>query len=191
MYRDEGHFIMPGSDYLMAFAHDRCLRFSPDILSPLDVPEIDPFIDLLTSLDFKLTSMRAPRRLKTDADVAAIAQTQSPVVVQTEIWNSETSRKALLEYPVKTLNYHAEHQRFQVDTGPVLWPDLTASDADPITWIRLAHVAFNRLNQAEFVKRVPTALKKDGRDAFVIEDYREVSVHEALHEFFIDDQNLD
>jgi len=186
MYRNEGHFIMPGSDYLMAFASDRCLRFSPDISAPQAAPEIDSFIDLLTSLDFKMTSMRAPRRLATEAEVAEIAETQSPVVVKTEIRNSESGRRAVLEYPVKTLNHNREHQRFQVDTGPVLWADLAAVEPDPIMSIRLAHVVFNRFDQAEFAKRAPTVLKKDGGEPFSIEDYREFSVHEARHEFFID-----
>ena len=67
-----------------------------------------------------------------------------PIVSQTEIWNEETGLRAIIECPVKTLNTHRERNLYQVDTGPVVLPDLNRRHARQVDGIRLAFVALMR-----------------------------------------------
>ena len=184
MYRDSEHFKLPGSDFLMAYARDRCLKFSANITSPQDRPEIDPFIELLTALNFEITRTDGARLLESEVDVAEAARSASPVIATTKIRNEKLGRSAVLEYPVKTLNYHPDHQRFQVDTGPVLWPDLASPEPAPIRWINLAFVAYNRLDEAEFAKRVPTAVADSAGGTIRIDDYQEIESGVAVNSVY-------
>ena len=63
-----------------------------------------------------------------------------------------------LEYPVKTVNVSERHGYYQVDTGPVLFPDLSIGQDNRIGDFRLAFVAHNGPAWAEFIVNVPTPL---------------------------------
>ena len=115
----------------------------------------------------------------------AAAESLDQVVIQTEIENAGGTRRAVLEYPVKTFNYHPERVLFQMDTGPMLWADLDSSEADPMCWLRLAHTVFNRVDRAEFVLRGPTPCEVDGEPVGLVEDYQQVVAQPARHSFFV------
>jgi hypothetical protein len=51
---------------------------------------------------------------------------------------------------------------YQVDTGPVALPDLGKRYQPQIECLRLAFVAFNRADFADFVVEQPTAVAEDG-----------------------------
>ncbi|MEZ6076570.1 MAG: hypothetical protein R3C56_13200 [Pirellulaceae bacterium] len=69
---------------------------------------------------------------------------------QTELINEETSLKAVIECPVKTMNISLEKGMYQTDTGPVAFPDLTRKTEPPINCLSLAFVAFNQSQFADF-----------------------------------------
>ena len=50
---------------------------------------------------------------------------------------------AMVEYPVKTMNIHPERKRFQVDTGPLLFPDLSLTVERQIQCFSIAFVCYN------------------------------------------------
>lgn len=76
---------------------------------------------------------------------------------QTEIAAGDTGLRAIVECPVKTLNTNRERDLYQVDTGPVLLPDLRRHERS-VDGLRLAFVAFNTPGFADFVVEVPTAI---------------------------------
>lgn len=80
----------------------------------------------------------------------------SPVVAQTEY--EKNGYNVLLEYPVKIVNFSEREQFYQVDTGPVLLPDLEGKYNSLIEGCRHAFVAHNCADWAEFVVCVPTVL---------------------------------
>lgn len=99
-----------------------------------------------------------------------------PLVAQTEIRNSASRLSAIIEYPVKTMNTcrRIEQQRpeenrkgeiYQVDTGPILFPDLSGKRERLVDGLALAFVAFNARNFADFVIEVPTSARPPGTDA--------------------------
>ena len=79
-----------------------------------------------------------------------------PLVSQTELVNPDTSLKAVIECPVKTMNISLAKRMYQVDTGPVAFPDLKQKSVPLIDCLSLAFVAFNQDDFADFVVEQPT-----------------------------------
>jgi len=69
--------------------------------------------------------------------------------------------RVALEYPVKTINVSDRDGHYQVDTGPVLFPDLSLGEEALIANLRLAYVAHNAPDWAEFLVNVPTPLTEE------------------------------
>lgn len=84
-----------------------------------------------------------------------------PLVSQTELINEETSLKAVIECPVKTMNISLEKRMYQTDTGPIAFPDLTRKTEPLINCLSLAFVAFNQSHFADFVIEQPTPVIED------------------------------
>lgn len=95
--------------------------------------------------------------LETTDAVLETTRSYTPLVAQTEIWNTTTSLRAIIEYPVKTMNTRRSGPDYQVDTGPVLYPDLSVRSERHVDGLTLAFVAFNAPHFADFVLEAPTA----------------------------------
>ncbi len=94
-----------------------------------------------------------------------------PMVAQTEILNAETKLRAIIEYPVKTMNVSLDKSLYQVDTGPVALPDLEKRYEPPIDALRLAFVAFNTPDFADFVVEQPTPVVEEGQELTQVYHY--------------------
>jgi len=94
-----------------------------------------------------------------------------PVVAQTEIVNADTGLRAIIECPVKTMNISIEGRLFQVDTGPIAFPDLTKRYEPAIACFSLAFIAFNTPDFADFIVEQPTSIIEDGREICKIHHY--------------------
>lgn len=101
-----------------------------------------------------------------DTTAAAI-----PIVGQTEIGNSDTGLRAIIECPVKTMNVSLENQLYQVDTGPVALPDLSKRYEKPIESLSLAFLAFNTPGFADFVLEQPTPVMDGDRELAKVYHY--------------------
>ena len=66
--------------------------------------------------------------------------------------------RAVLEYPVKTMNVIESPARYQVDTGPIIVPDFAATADLTIARFDLAHVVYNRFDRGELILRKPVAV---------------------------------
>ena len=85
-----------------------------------------------------------------------------PLVTRTEISNSDTNLRTIIECPTKTMNISLARSLYQVDTGPVAFPDLTKRYDPPIDCLRLAFIVFNAPHFADFVIEQPTPVVEDG-----------------------------
>jgi hypothetical protein len=94
-----------------------------------------------------------------DATAAAI-----PIVTQTEIVGPEAGLKAVIECPTKTMNISLDRKLYQVDTGPIAFPDLSKRYDPQIDCLSLAFIAFNAPDFADFVVEQPTPATNDGKD---------------------------
>lgn len=101
-----------------------------------------------------------------DATAAAV-----PIVTQTEFMHVGTGLRAIIECPVKTMNISHKLRRYQVDTGPIAFPDLSKRYEPPIDCLRLAFIAFNAPHFADFVIEQPTAVVEDGAEKCKVYHY--------------------
>jgi hypothetical protein len=98
------------------------------------------------------------REIVSNEEICAATAGWEPLVARTEIRDEAAGRRAVLEYPVKTMNIHPETGKYQVDTGPVVLPDLSLPlDRQPHGFA-LAFVAFNTPHAADFVIEAPTTV---------------------------------
>src|SRR5438045_9725263 len=95
--------------------------------------------------------------------VRAATDAGYPLVTQTEVRDEKTGLRAVIECPTKTMNIEPKRKLYQVDTGPVAYPDLSKPYDSPIDCLRLAFIAFNAPDFAEFVAAQPTAVLEEGK----------------------------
>lgn len=96
--------------------------------------------------------------LPTPDAVLAATYAFRPLVAQTEFRDADARLRAILEYPVKTMNTNRERHLYQVDTGPVALPDLARWREVSVEALGLAFIAFNVPHFADVVLEVPTTL---------------------------------
>lgn len=82
-----------------------------------------------------------------------------PMVARTNI---ETDRyRALIEYPIKTMNANERDMIYQTDTGPILLPDLECEPEQMLERLEFAYCAFNCPQWIEMIVRAPTEVDPD------------------------------
>ena len=110
-----------------------------------------------TDLQFILRSAQV-RPLETVEEIIAATLAGEAMVGRTALIDPERGWEAALEYPINYVNVHPPAGRFQVDVGPILYPDLTSTEASVVDRVQLAYVMYNQLDEVEFALRMPTAV---------------------------------
>jgi hypothetical protein len=128
--------------------------------------------------------MRLPSTTTSNQAVVEATLAGLPIIAQTEISDAASGFTALLEYPVKTMNFLADRVRFQVDTGPILLPDFGATDEHWIDRLLMAHTVYNTFDYAEFVARRPTPLVVDGKEVATVLHYSDYRAYPARTTFY-------
>ena len=95
----------------------------------------------------------------------------APIVSRTELSDEATGLRAIIEAPVKTLNISIPKSMYQVDTGPIGYPDLSQRFEPRIDCLKLAFVAFNAPHFADFIVEQPTAVIEDEVEKCQIHHY--------------------
>jgi hypothetical protein len=80
------------------------------------------------------------------------------LTARTEI--EQEQYRAVIEYPVKTMNANERDGIYQTDTGPIIFPDLTRKPDDLMAGLEMAFSAFNRADWIELLIRVPTQVSE-------------------------------
>jgi hypothetical protein len=94
--------------------------------------------------------------LQTNEEIVRATLAGHPLVGRTEITSSDGKLKALLEFPIKTMNVNDIRMIYQVDTGPLPFPELDRGADRHIDRFELAFVAYNALGFADFVIQTET-----------------------------------
>ncbi|HOF41377.1 MAG TPA: hypothetical protein PLD73_14995 [Candidatus Hydrogenedentes bacterium] len=102
--------------------------------------------------------------LETWEQIQSATAAAIPIVTQTMLRNEETGLRAIIECPTKTMNVSLEKRLYQVDTGPIAYPDLSKRYDPPIDCFSLAFIAFNAPGFADFVVEQPTPVLVDGEE---------------------------
>jgi len=117
-----------------------------------------PVQDMWNGQQYHLVQGQQVEELASNEAIREATYAFIPIVSQTEIWSEETKLRAIIECPVKTLNTHRERDAYQVDTGPIAFPDLSERYERHVDGIWLGFVAFNAPHFADFVIEVPTPI---------------------------------
>ena len=134
-----------------------------------------------TDLQFVLRSAQA-RPLQTVEEIISATLAGEAMVGRTALIDPERGWEAALEYPINYVNVHPPAGRFQVDVGPILYPDLTSTEASVVDRVQLAYVMYNQLDEVEFAIRTPTVVA-EGQSGETLH-YSEVIVVSAPSELF-------
>jgi len=97
--------------------------------------------------------------LKESREIIAATLTNRRLNAQTTIENDRY--KAVIEYPVRTMNANERDKIYQTDTGPVLFPDLACEPEQILSRLQLAYAAFNCPDWVEFLIRQTTTITDD------------------------------
>ncbi len=119
----------------------------------------------------KLREGRNVRILGTWEEIAEATAEAVPLVSRTEISNPETKLRAVIECPIKTMNIHPGDRKYQVDTGPIAFPDLARRAEPLIDLLSLAFIAFNAPHFADFIVEQPTAVLEGEKEVCEIYHY--------------------
>ena len=109
--------------------------------------------------------------LETFEQIRDVTATDAPLVAQTEIANEETGLRCVMEYPVKTMNISVDNGIWQVDTGPIAFPDLTRRFEPPVDSVRLAFAVFNASHFCDFVIEQPTPVVREEQEVCRVYHY--------------------
>ena len=101
--------------------------------------------------------MVAARQLESNQQIIETTLRNRPIVSRTE-FDLSSGQHVMIEYPIKTINVSNRAGNYQVDTGPVLYPDLSIGHERFVGNFRLAFIAHNCPQWAELIVNVPTPI---------------------------------
>ena len=155
-FRERDLFQQDNYDFLPIFSAGYGLIFRRHARLSDRYRETRPYAENFGGYDLHLVEGEKIRELPSNASIREETYRFAPLVSQTEIRNEKTGLRALIESPVKTMNTRREDDRYQVDTGPLAFPDLSKRRERFVDCLSLAFVAFNAPHFADFVIEAPT-----------------------------------
>ena len=165
-----GLFHPDNYDFLPVFSQVDCVVFRRNLTERGKYIEIKPIAQAWEGTIPAVRHFRG-RVLRNVDEISKAMAAGKPLVSQTELRDAKSGRVAVIECPVKTINWQRDTGDWQVDTGPVLLPDLTAPPDQWSARLRLAYVAFNAADWAEFVIEEPTPVGDDAKQTVKVYHY--------------------
>lgn len=101
-----------------------------------------------------------------------------PMNGRTEFSAEDGATRVTLNYPIKICNIAHGRERWQVDTGPILFPDFAAACDLPVGRMRPAYLVFNTPDRAEVAVR---RAKAGGRSTSHFHDSRRIETANHLY----------
>jgi hypothetical protein len=111
----------------------------------------------VTALDVTLRRFEAVVPIS-DYDGFRVALLEDQPILGRTSYRRDDGALVELEYPVKTANVAHGAPAWQVDAGPVPWPDPSADGELLVGRVGLAYLVYNDFGWAEVARRVPTPL---------------------------------
>ena len=148
----------------------------PDKLKPKqDMNTVGQTTKDLKDFHTNLSYYKSVVELTNDSDVIKATLNLTPIVATTEIKSPDSKSTVVIEYPIKTMNYVEDRERFQVDTGPIIFPDFDITSRYDIEKLQLAFVCYNNRTIAEFVSRVPTPVGNSDTNEIETMEYSKIT----------------
>jgi hypothetical protein len=170
-------------DFLPIFGPGDGVIFRRKAWLNADYRQIKKAAEMWEGQVYKLVRPRA-RLLRSNREIREATHSSVSIVAQTEISDPRTHLRAIIEFPVKTMNIHDGRDLYQVDSGPVAFPDLSRRYARPAESLSLAFVAFNAPGSADFVIEGPTPILEAGREVARVLHYSRLESLPAANRLF-------
>ncbi|MDA0832666.1 MAG: hypothetical protein O2955_03580 [Planctomycetota bacterium] len=160
----------PNADFIPIFTADRYLTLKTYAKCGMGVPLYPPGSGVQSDrqtgrIDSTFDNVRIDiterpgEVLESPQEIVHAVLKNEILVARTELENDRY--RAVIEYPVKTINASEREWVYQTDTGPMLIPDLTAEPDLLLDGMQLAFSALNSPDWIEFLIRVPTDVGND------------------------------
>ena len=176
-FADSDLFTADTADFIVIFGPAFGIKFRRTAHLNPGYRQVYRVTDLWGGQVYRLPHPPSSQLLSTNESIRKATHEDLPLVGQTEIRNPATGLHAIVEFPVKTMNIHDRKDLYQVDTGPVLYPDLTLRHPRLVYAISLAFVAFNSPHVADFVIEDGTPILEAGHEVTRVHHYsRRLSV---------------
>jgi hypothetical protein len=160
-----------------------CARTSPTIQPGQGSAKVEKRpAGLAFRIDLRFLADTQP--LTTDEQVVQATLKNLFLMARTHVEHNDPHLSAVIEYPVKTMNVCEKTTRFQVDTGPLLWPEFASKESLAVQRFALAFICYNTYADGEAVLRVPTPILVDGRSVSQAWHYSKIVPIKARHELF-------
>lgn len=163
-FQNRDLFKRDNYDYLPIFSARLGLVFRRPACFSARYRETQPYDRMFGGYDLHLVEGDRIRELPSNTAIREGTYRFAPLVSQTEIRNEKTGLRTLIECPVKTMNTRRGDDRYQVDTGPIAFPDLSKRPDRLVDCLSLAFVAFNAPHFADFVIEAPTPVDSENPD---------------------------
>lgn len=192
MYLPDDLFRIPNYEFCGIFGTETfmIIRTGPSTAHGLDNREPGLNQQRFHEVRIDIRTFPRTRLLQNDEEVYRATLDNLPLIARTEVDDPASRRRAVIEYPIKTMNVSPQTHRFQVDTGPVLLPDFTAQHEHLVERFVMAHVVYNTFDRAEFIVRQPTPIVQDGREVAAVMDYQGITVMPARHQIVCADMTM-
>ena len=107
--------------------------------------------------------------LDSGEEVVRTTLDDAPLVGRTEVRGAGGDLRAVMEYPIKTMNVQRERARFQVDTGPIIWADLERSEDPTLRRCPVSHICYNSWDSAEVIARESIPVLHEGQASSLVD----------------------
>ena len=182
MYLETQLFQMPNYEFCGIFTDHDCLLIRTHWASERDNREYGLNRGRFEDVHLDVRSFPSDATLGRVADIVRATLDNRPLVARTELRDPDRGLRALLEYPIKTMNVLREPPRFQVDTGPLIRPDFASTAERTIERLGMAYVVYHGFDRAEFIRREPVAIPALDRPLARTTDYSLIEIVPARNE---------
>ena len=153
-------FLRDNYDFLPIFSQQEGIIFRRRVRAGQQYRDVRPLDKWFGGTEQKLRTSPG-RILNTPEAIFQAMQAGLPLVGQTELRDERSGRVAIIEYPVKTINFERDQQDWQVDTGPLILPRLNVAPDQWSETIQLAHIAFRSWHWSDFIADQATPVTPD------------------------------
>ena len=187
MYRSDTLFQYPSGEYCAIWSESEFLNVGHGITDNGVKHTAARIKDRFSAFRLTVRTLPNVQALVNSDQIIQATQANHALIGRTEIWNETRNMRATIEYPIKTININVEHKLFQVDTGPLPFPDLSCSAKRPIECFAVAFVCYNTFDLAEFILRKPTPVMDGVRETCKVITYADIRRMPAQNSIYCSD----
>jgi len=164
-------FTKPNYDFSAIFSRKDYRLIRQHASASNNNPSVGAIPDFFDDVVFHIQPAGRPEVLGRSGDIVQATLKNRILVGRTELMLKDGKIQAILDYPIRTINVNDQKTLFQVDTGPLLYPNLDSPHTRTIEAFEHAFLAYKTFDRAEFISLQPT---------FILDTIKNVAEREQL-----------